>query len=83
MSRRQHLDHGGFSRERMVAVLRAIASQAVIPPIEVDELPDDDGYAYRVHSGAHRFYASVVVGFSHVPAVVFESAEREKNRGRP
>ena len=73
MSRRQHLDHGGFSRDRMIAVLRGIASQVLIPPIEVDQLLDGDRYAYRVHSGAHRFYASVAAGFSHVPAVVFES----------
>jgi hypothetical protein len=72
MDQRQHLDHGGFSRTRMVSILKGIATQSVLPPIELEE--QDGENAYRLHSGAHRFYASVAVGFSHVPAVVLNSA---------
>jgi hypothetical protein len=64
MEQGQHLDHGGFSRMRMVSVLREIVSQSALPPIQLDENPSDREYAYRLHNGAHRFYAPVAIGFS-------------------
>ena len=75
MEQRQHLGPGGFCRTRMVTVLRGFASQS-LPPIELDEVPSDCEYAYQLRHGAHRFYASVAVGFSHVPAAVVSLESR-------
>lgn len=68
MDDRQHLGHGGFNRERMIDVLRAIASQIPLPPIGVVDRPKGP-YRYLPEQGTHRFYASVAAGFSHVPTV--------------
>jgi len=71
MEERQHLGHGGLSRIRMVSILRAIASGRPLPPVEVEELLSDAAYPYRLHHGAHRFFASVAAGFPSIPAVVW------------
>jgi hypothetical protein len=36
MERRQHLTYGGFDRERMINILRGIASHSLIPPRQQD-----------------------------------------------
>jgi hypothetical protein len=58
-------------RPSLVSIFRRIASGSVMPPIQLDELPPNGEYAYRIHRGAHRFYASVAAGFTHIPAVIF------------
>jgi len=68
MDRRQHLDHGGLDHERMVDVLRNIASRSVMYPIKIVE-QQQGAYHYELREGFHRFHASVSAGFSHVPAV--------------
>jgi hypothetical protein len=59
-------------RISLVSIFRRIASESFMPPIQLDELPPNGEYAYRIRRGAHRFYASVAAGFTHIPAVVFE-----------
>ena len=61
------MDYEGLDRVRMVKVLHAIVSRTALPPVEVEELSLGD-YHYRLHHGAHRFFASVAVGFTHIPA---------------
>jgi hypothetical protein len=61
------MDYEGLDRVRMVSVLHAIVSRTALPPVEVEELSLGD-YHYRLHHGAHRFFASVAVGFTHIPA---------------
>jgi len=61
------MDYEGLDRVRMVSVLRAIVSRTTLRPVEVEELSLGD-YQYRLHHGAHRFFASVAVGFTHIPA---------------
>jgi len=68
MDDRLHLGHGGFSRRRMTEVLRAIASDRALPPIEVVE-PWHSPYKYVIGGGVHRFYGSVAAGFSQIPIV--------------
>jgi hypothetical protein len=63
------MDYEGLDRVRMVNVLHAIVSRTALPPVEVEELSLGD-YHYRLHHGAHRFFASVAVGFTHIPARV-------------
>ena len=60
------MDYEGLDRVRMVKVLHAIVSRTALPPVEVEELVGD--YHYRLHHGAHRFFASVAVGFTLIPA---------------
>lgn len=54
----------------MVPVLKGFVSCAVIPPIEVNEMSNLGQYRYRVHNGAHRFYASLAAGFEFIPVIV-------------
>jgi hypothetical protein len=71
MERRQHLDYGGFGRDRMVSILHAIVSRTPLPPVSVEERSSEAAYPYAVHCGAHRFFASVAAGFTHVPAMLW------------
>jgi hypothetical protein len=72
MDERLHLGHGGFSPQRMTDILRAIASNIALPPIEVVERWHGP-YKYVIggglSGGVHRFYASVAAGFAHIPIV--------------
>jgi hypothetical protein len=59
-------DCNGLRRDRTMAVLAGIREDLSLPPIQVKA----GGRSYRVHNGFHRFYASLALGFSHIPAVI-------------
>ena len=59
-----------FHKDRMVPILHGFRNGDVLPPIEVDEPPNKSGLRFRVRVGFHRFYASVAVGFLHLPVSV-------------
>ena len=61
---------GDFDRERMLAVLRGIASCEELPPVEVVALQDDGPFTHRLYDGFHRFSASIAAGFDAIPAIV-------------
>jgi hypothetical protein len=69
MGQRLRRGHGGFERDRMVAVLRDIALRREIWPIEIAEGASGP-YLYSLHHGAHRFHASLAAGFLHIPAII-------------
>ena len=58
------------ARERVVSILRGFRSAAPMPPVKVVSEPAGSLFRYKLVHGAHRFYCSVAVGFSHVPAVM-------------
>jgi hypothetical protein len=60
----------------VVDILRGIAFHAVLPPVQIVERPQN-GYRYQLGNDTHRFYASVVAGFSHVPTVPGWIPDRE------
>jgi hypothetical protein len=61
-----------FRKYRFVPVLFAFQSPwCALPPVELH--PSAQGqYGYRIHNGCHRYYASVAVGYTEIPAIVFE-----------
>jgi len=62
-----------FKKYKLVPVLFAFQSpECALPLVQVIELPEPGRYRFAVHNGFHRFYASVAVGFSHLPAKVFK-----------
>ena len=68
-------DWRGFDRERMISVLRGIATGAEIEPVPLLLLPSGTflfpaPYGYRVKDGFHRFYASIAAGFECLPGGV-------------
>lgn len=69
--RTKPLDENGFARERMVSVLKAIRDGAALPPVPVERITHAL-YLYRLRDGTHRFYASLRVGFSSIPAEICE-----------
>ena len=72
------LDHRGFGRERMLNVLVGLRQGAAMPPVEVVKLDaaTEEGFRYRLVHGFHRFYGSVAVGYSQVPAAIVPNWRR-------
>jgi hypothetical protein len=51
-----------------ISILDAFFRDCPLPPVEVTT--DETGrFRYKVYNGMHRFYASIAVGFSHLPVV--------------
>ena len=65
------LDANGFRRDRMLRILVGIRDGHSIPPICIEQA-DPGQRPYRVRCGVHRYHASLMLGFSHVPAVIVE-----------
>ncbi|WP_027515683.1 hypothetical protein [Bradyrhizobium sp. WSM1417] len=66
------LDFRGFSRERLVRVLKGFVADDTIEAVPAIRLPVRDfcsgTFRYRVCNGVHRYYASIAAGFSMLPA---------------
>ena len=63
------LDVNGFRRDRMMRILVGIRENDFIPPIVVERAADpNEQPSYRLRCGVHRFYASLTLGFTHIPA---------------
>ena len=81
----RNLSHGvfndshdsGTAKQRVVRLLRGFREGALIPPVELDRVGSN---SFRLFHGAHRFYCSLVVGFTHVPAVVYDEEEWRRSR---
>ncbi len=60
-------DKDGFDRVRMIAVLTGIRDGSALPPII---LWPGTGWPrqWELRDGFHRYYASVALGFTHIPA---------------
>jgi hypothetical protein len=61
----------GLDRTRFISVLVGMVADAEIDPVPVVEMPYIDlgssPYEFRVRDGVHRFYASVAMGYLHLP----------------
>lgn len=59
-----------FRKYKLVPVLMGLRSpHGYLPPCELE--PAGGGpYKFKLHNGCHRFYASVAVGFSGLPALI-------------
>jgi hypothetical protein len=65
-------DWRGFSRERMVRILKWFVTGAEIEAVPLLRVSSADEitppqFQYRVRDGYHRFYASVAGGFERLP----------------
>ena len=69
--RTKRLDCNGFAHDRMISVLVGIRDGASLPPVPVERI-EPGTHPYRLRNGTHRFYASLILGFSHVPAEICE-----------
>lgn len=67
-------DWRGFDHSRFVSVLKGIMADDEIEAVDGRALAEEEfpaaAYTHRVIDGFHRFYASVVAGFSDLPLVV-------------
>ena len=59
----------GTAHDRVLKILHGFRQELAIPPVEVARLAEGSGFEFKLIHGAHRFYAAVAAGFSHVPAV--------------
>lgn len=60
---------GCSARERVVKILCGFRLSEPIPPVEVVLGGTEYGHRFKLVHGVHRFYCSLVAGYSHVPAV--------------
>ena len=65
------LDRNGFGRERMMNILIGIQRGDAMPPIQI-EAADSGPRRFRLRAGFHRYYASLAVGYSYVPAEIVD-----------
>src|SRR5262249_7220585 len=80
---RRQLSHGVFNdgetqtaRERVLAILRDFCARKPLYPVEV--IPQAGAlHPFRLHHGVHRFYCSLIAGFTHVPAIEAYDFSRE------
>jgi hypothetical protein len=68
-------DWRGLEQNRFVDLLKGFVADDFIPPVPVVQLPDSNhlvrlSYRYCIGDGFHRYYASILAGFSHLPATV-------------
>ena len=82
-------DWRGFDHGRLIDVLKGFVAGDVIEPVPVIQLPDSDHlvrlpYRYCIRNGFHRYYASIVAGFTSLPASIVkleELFEQSRNLG--
>jgi len=67
--RQVELDGNGFCRRRLVQILKGLAADAELPPIQVHPLPCGP-FKYGLRDGFHRFYASLAAGYLSIPAII-------------
>lgn len=65
---RDDVENGIPAPDRVISILRGLRLGSSFAPVEVTA--GDAPFKYRLVAGAHRFYCSLVVGFTHVPAIV-------------
>ncbi|MFG1377896.1 hypothetical protein [Xanthobacter autotrophicus] len=66
-------DFKGFDRQRMVRILKGIALNEPLPPIELQEISIFYvSCSYCVRDGLHRYYAAAAAGFDEIPALIVE-----------
>ena len=66
------LDGNGFAHDRLIRILVGIRVGCALPPIPVERI-EGATHLYRLRGGVHRFYASHILGFSHIPAEIGEA----------
>lgn len=71
--RTRPLDANGFCHDRMIQVLVGIRDGAdIVPPVPVEAIGASGTGRYRLRDGTHRFYASLALGFTHLPCEICE-----------
>jgi hypothetical protein len=63
------IETGRTARERVVCILRGFRADAKLPPVGVAILKPGGAHKYKLVAGVHRFYCSLTVGFTSIPAV--------------
>jgi uncharacterized ParB-like nuclease family protein len=59
----------GFRKYKMACVLMAFQDpNGALPPIEIRRIESDPNYSYELIDGFHRYYASIAVGYTKIPA---------------
>ena len=62
---------GGFRKYKIMPVLFGLQSpETTLPPIHLTRSVGKDEYPFQLQNGFHRFYASIAVGYSLVPALI-------------
>jgi len=57
------------AKDRVISILKGFRAGSAFPPVEIVLEPEGSKFRYKLVHGAHRFYCSLAVGFSHIPAI--------------
>ncbi len=61
-----------FKKYKMCPVLFAFQlPECALPPVVVEFMSASQAFRYRIVNGFHRFYASVHVGYTHIPVDIW------------
>jgi hypothetical protein len=62
-----------FKKYKMCSLLFGFQSpECALPPVVVQPMPKSEAFRYSLLNGFHRFYASMHVGYTHIPIEVRE-----------
>jgi hypothetical protein len=61
---------GVRAQKRVTNILRGFRLNETLPPVVILQNEPGSSQRYRLYDGAHRFYLSLIAGFTHIPAVV-------------
>jgi len=68
---RRDVATGGFRKYKIMPILFGLKSaEPTLPPVHLFRSDASDEYPFQLQNGFHRFYASIAVGYSSVPAFV-------------
>ncbi len=67
----RHPDVSPFKIYKMVPVLMAFTSpECALPAVPVKRIHPSGDYSLELTNGFHRYYASVAVGYTHLPVTI-------------
>jgi len=72
---------GGWwvQKDRLLSVLQAMVSGTPLPPLSVADGIGD--HRYQIENGFHRYYASLLLGYTEIPAIRQKRVRRPRQSG--
>lgn len=61
---------GGMADFRVTRILAGFRTGAALPPVNVERAQIGAARPYVLKHGAHRLYASIAAGYTHIPAQI-------------
>jgi len=63
-------ENGGTAEFRVTRIFEGFRTGAALPPVNIERAPGSESRQFVMKHGAHRLYASIAVGFTHIPVQI-------------